>query len=71
LAQHSKTVGEYLKELRETKKEKPDQVKEALEIYIDLWESAIKNETITRDEDMEEALVKLEAKGGLYQAAGV
>jgi len=69
LAQHSKTVREYLKELRETKKEKPDQVKEALEIYIDLWESAINNETITRDEDIEEALVKLEAKGGLYQAA--
>jgi hypothetical protein len=44
-------------------------VKEALEIYIDLWENAIKNKTITRDEEIDDALVKLEAKGGLYQAA--
>jgi hypothetical protein len=63
------TVGEYLRELQETRKEKPAQVKEALEIYIDLWENAIKNKTITRDEEIDDALVKLEAKGGLYQAA--
>jgi hypothetical protein len=69
LSQHAKTVGEYLMELRETRKEKPAQVKEALEIYIDLWEDAIKNKTIARDEEIDDALAKLEAKGGLYQAA--
>jgi hypothetical protein len=69
LSQRTKTVGDYLKELRETKKEKPAQVKEALEIYIDLWESALKTSLITRDEDIGEALAKLEAKGGLYQVA--
>jgi hypothetical protein len=69
LSQHTKTVGEYLRELRENKKEKPAQVREALEIYIDLWESAIKNQTISVEEEIDEALAKLEAKGGLYQAA--
>lgn len=69
MSQRTKTVGDYLKELRETKKEKPAQVKEALEIYIDLWESALKTSLITRDEDIGEALAKLEAKGGLYQVA--
>jgi len=69
LSRHTNTVGEYLKELRETKKEKPAQVKDALEIYIDLWESAIENKTIVRDDAIDEALVKLDAKGGLYQAA--
>lgn len=69
MSRHTNTVGEYLKELRETKKEKPAQVKDALEIYIDLWESAIENKTIVRDDAIDEALVKLDAKGGLYQAA--
>jgi hypothetical protein len=64
-----KTVSEYLGELRETSKDKPPQVKEALEVYIDLWETAIKNETIKGDEGIEEALTKLDAKGGLYRAA--
>jgi len=64
-----KTVGEYLKELRATRKEKPPQVKEALEIYIELWESVIKSKIIANEDDVEDALVKLEARGGLYHAA--
>ncbi len=63
------TVEAYLKELRENKKEKPPQVKEALSIYIELWEAVIKNKTVAREETVDEALTKLEAKGGLYQAA--
>lgn len=65
-----KTVGEYLRELRQNKKEKPAEVKEALEVYIDLWESAIKNKTVSPDENIEDALAKLDAKGGLVKAAG-
>ena len=69
MPQRTKTVRQYLKELKETKAEKPPQVKEALQVYIDLWESAIKNKTIAPEEDIDEALGKLEAKGGLYSAA--
>jgi hypothetical protein len=70
LSHRTKTVERYLKELRENRKEKPAQVKEALDIYIDLWENAIKNKTVDPDEGIESALTKLEAKGGLYKAAG-
>jgi len=63
-----KTVEQYLKELRQNRKEKPAQVKEALDIYIDLWENAIKNRTIDPDESIDSALTKLDAKGGLYKA---
>lgn len=69
MPQRTKTVREYLKELRENKKEKPDQVKEALDIYIDLWESALRNNVVSLDEEIGEAISKLDSKGGLYQAA--
>lgn len=65
-----KTVEEYLKELRQNRKEKPPEVKEALEVYIELWENAIKNGTVMPDESIEDALAKVDAKGGLYKAAG-
>lgn len=65
-----KTVEEYLKELRQNRKEKPPEVKEALEVYIELWENAIKNGTVMPDEGIEDALAKVDAKGGLYKAAG-
>ena len=65
----SKTVREYLKELGETKKEKPSQVKDALEIYAGLWESVIQKGIISDDDGIDDALSKLDAKGGLYQAA--
>ena len=70
MPQHRKTVGDYLRELKENKKDKPPQVRQALDVYIDLWESAMRNNGITKDEEIGEALAKLEAKGGLYQAAG-
>ncbi len=65
-----KTVEEYLKELRQNRKEKPPEVKEALEVYIELWENAIKNGTVMPYEGIEDALAKVDAKGGLYKAAG-
>jgi hypothetical protein len=69
LPQKSRLVSGYLKELRQTRKEKPDQVREALEIYVQLWESVIRKGIISPDDDIGEALKKIDAIGGLYQAA--
>jgi hypothetical protein len=69
LPQKSRLVSGYLKELRKTRKEKPDQVREALEIYVQLWESVIRKGIISPDDDIGEALKKIDAIGGLYQAA--
>jgi hypothetical protein len=69
LSRKSKTVRDYLKELRETRKDKPEQIKQALEIYVELWESVIEKGVVAQDDDIDEALSKVEAKGGLYQAA--
>jgi len=69
MPQRIKTVGEYLKELGENKREKPPEVRQALEVYIELCESALRNGTIEKGEEIDKALAKLEEKGGLYQAA--
>jgi len=69
LPEKSRVVSGYLKELRQTKKEKPDQIKEALEIYIQLWESVIEKGLIRPDDTVDEALKKIDANGGLYHAA--
>ena len=47
MPQKSRLVSGYLKELRKTRKEKPDQVREALEMYVQLWESVIRKGIIT------------------------
>lgn len=64
-----KSVERYLKELRDSKKEKPQQVKDGIEIYIELWEKAIKKGIVSPDDDVESALQKIDASGGLYKAA--
>ncbi len=64
-----KNVASYLKELRDSKKEKPQQVKDGIEIYIELWEKAIKRGIVGPDDDVESALQKIDASGGLYKAA--
>ncbi len=64
-----KSVESYLKELRDSKKEKPQQVKDGIEIYIELWEKAIKRGIVSSDDDVESALQKIDASGGLYKAA--
>jgi hypothetical protein len=69
LPEGSKTVRGYLKELRETRKDKPEQIKEALEIYVELWEDVIERGIVAEDDDMDSALSKIEARGGLYKAA--
>lgn len=68
LPRNIKTVEEYLKELRQSKKDKPRQVKEALEVYIELWETAIEKKVVNREESVYDAVEKLDAKGSLYKA---
>ncbi len=64
-----KNVESYLKELKGSKKEKPQQIKDGIEIYIELWEKAIRRGIVSPDDDVESALQKIDASGGLYKAA--
>lgn len=63
-------VKEYLDELRETRKGKPPQIREALDIYIELWDEVIKRGVVSEEDEVSEALSKLDKGGGLYEAAG-
>lgn len=63
-------VRTYLEELERNKEGRGAQVKEGLEIYIDLWRRAIEKGVISESEGVESALAKIESRGGLYQAAG-
>lgn len=63
-------VREYLRQLRETKKGKPSQIRDSLDIYLELWEDAIKNGAVSEEDEVGMALSKLDKAGGLRQAAG-
>jgi hypothetical protein len=65
-----RNVGDYLKELEKTKEERNEQVKEGLEIYIDLWKRAIERGVVNEADGVDQALAKIENEGGLYKAAG-
>ena len=65
-----RTVQDYIGELERTKEGRPEQVKEGLEIYVELWKKAIRNGVVSTEDDVEEALEKIEEGGGLYAAAG-
>ena len=64
-----KNVGEYLAELEKTKNDREEQVKEGLEIYIDLWKKTIEKGIVRESDLVEDALEKIEVKGGLYKAS--
>jgi len=64
-----KTVREYLSELQASKDEKPSQVKQGLEIYVELWQSALDKGVVEPEDEMDVALSKIEERGGLYEAA--
>ncbi len=64
-----RNVEEYLKELGEAKKEKPVQIREAIDIYIDLWRKTIEKGIVEPTDDIDKALSKIDEKGGLYQAS--
>ena len=63
------SLRDYLKELEKTRKGKPEQVKEALEIYLDLWKRAIDKGVVSLDDEVESALSKIDEAGGLYKVA--
>ena len=62
-------VGDYLRELESTKGDREPQVKEGLELYIDLWKKAIEKGIVSEADGVDDALAKLDKKGGLYKAA--
>ena len=64
-------VREYIDQLKETKKGKPQQIKEALDIYLGLWDKVIENGTILEKDEVSAALAKLDQAGGLYVAADI
>jgi hypothetical protein len=63
-------VNEYLEQLKETRKGKPPQIREALDIYMEMWDKVIKNGTVSGEDDVALALSKIDKAGGLYEAAG-
>jgi hypothetical protein len=65
----ARLVGDYLKELEGSMEGRTDQVRDGLQIYIDLWKKAIENGVVSANDDVETALGKLETKGGLYKAS--
>jgi len=66
----ARDVRSYLEELEKTKEGRSEQVKEGLEIYIDLWRKAIGRGVVEETDGVDSALVKIEKEGGLYRAAG-
>ena len=64
-----KRVREYLEDLGKTKEGREPQVKEGLEAYIELWKRAIERGVVGAEDEVDEALGKLEEAGGLYKAA--
>jgi hypothetical protein len=69
MTKRGKSVGDYLHELDSSKEGREEQVKQGLEIYIELWKKAIETGVISAADDVETALDKLDRKGGLYKAA--
>jgi len=63
-------VKEYLDQLKQTKKGKPPQIRDALDIYVEMWDKVIKNGTVSEDDEVALALSKIDKAGGLYEAAG-
>jgi len=63
-----RTVSGYIEELERTMEGRPEQVKEGLELYLDLWRKVVANGVVLPEDDVEVALQKIEKKGGLYAA---
>jgi hypothetical protein len=61
-------VDDYLEELERKKEGRDPQVREGLEIYLDLWKKAIERGVVSGKDPVDVALAKLDKKGGLYKA---
>lgn len=66
----SKDVKGYIAELDRSKEGRTDQVREGLEIYIGLWRRALERKVVSESDSVDDALSKIERRGGLYRAAG-
>ncbi len=66
----AKDVRAYLEELEKSKEGRTEQVREGLEIYINLWRKAMERGVIAETDGVGDALSKIEGEGGLYMAAG-
>ena len=69
MVQGVNTVQDYLRELKETRKGKPNQVQDALDIYVDLWKKVLEKGIVKPTDDIDQALSKIDGVGGLYRAA--
>ena len=45
------------------------QIREALVIYVELWDKAVKNGKVSEGDEIDVALSKIDRAGGLYLAA--
>ncbi len=64
-----RNVRDYLEELEKNKKDRPEQIKDAIDIYIDLWKKALEKGVVEPSDGIDEALSKIDRKGGLYKSA--
>jgi len=64
-----RTVSDYIEELERNKNGKPDQVREGIEIYLELWKKAIERGAVLPSDEIGQALTRIEEKGGLYKVA--
>ncbi len=62
-------VQGYLEELEKNKAERPEQIRDAIDIYIELWKKALEKGLVKSSDDIGDALAKIDEKGGLYKAA--
>jgi hypothetical protein len=60
------SVETYLQKLERSKEGKPEQIRDAIDIYLGLWRNAIEKGVISAKDDVESALEKIESAGGLY-----
>jgi hypothetical protein len=64
-----KTLQEYLTELEGKNEGKPDQVKEGMLIYLELWRKVVDRGLVSPSDEIDVAVSKVERAGGLYKAA--
>ena len=62
-------VSDYLTELEKNKDEKPEQVRDGIEIYLGLWKRALEKGIVLSTDEISDAIEKVEKMGGLHKAA--
>lgn len=62
-------VRDYLQELEKSKEGKPGQVRDGIDSFIELWRGALGRGVVSEDDQVSDALAKIDSVGGLYKAA--